>query len=429
MVLLTGQPILNREEYIFDEKGEKRWLLTSKLPLRDKEGRTIGLVGTGRDITERKRAEDQLRKLSLAVEQSPTSIVMTDIRGNIEYVNPKFTQITGYTMEEALGKNPRILKSGTTSIDEYKRMWETITAGKAWRGEFHNKKKNGELFWEMASISPVKNQDNVIINFVAVKEDIMERKHAEEALRHAQKLESIGTLAGGIAHDFNNLLNAILGQSTLAINKISKESPAKDHIEKSIKAAERAADLTKHLLAYSGKGKFVTEEIDLNRLVEENIQMLEVSIPKTVQLLFNLDSPSPHIQGDVGQIQQVIMNLIINAGEAIAPNPGSITVHSGQIALSENDLEYWKYTNTPLPPGNYASLQVNDTGHGIKPEVLTRIFDPFFTTKFTGRGLGLAAVLGIVRGHHGGLRIESQAGKGTKFEIILPVGGHSHNDR
>jgi PAS domain S-box-containing protein len=420
-VLQSGEALLDREEYVFNEKGEKRWLLTSKLPLRDKKGRTIGLVGIGRDITERKRGEEELRKLSLAVEQSPTSIVITDIHGKIEYVNPKFTQVTGYTMEEVRGKNPNILKSGETSNEEYKNMWETISAGKAWRGEFRNKKKNGEFFWEMASISPVKNQENVIVNFVAVKEDITERKQVEEALRNAQKLESIGTLAGGIAHDFNNLLNAILGQSTLALNKLSNENPAKDHIEKSMKAAERAADLTRHLLAYSGKGKFITEEMDLNRLVKENIQILELSVPKTAQLMFELGAPSPHIQGDVGQIQQVIMNLIINAGEAITPNPGTITVQSGRADLTENDAEYWKYTNAPLQPGKYALLRVSDTGHGIKPDVLLRIFDPFFTTKFTGRGLGLAAVLGIVRGHRGGLRIESREGKGTTFEVVFPL--------
>ena len=420
-VLKSGKPLLEREEYVFDEKGQKRWLLTSKLPLRDKEGRTVGLVGIGRDITERKLAIEELRKLSLAIEQNPTTIVITDIYGKIEYVNPKFTQVTGYTLEEVRGKNPSILKSGETSADEYRKMWETITAGKAWRGEFRNKKKNGEFFWELASISPVKNQENVIVNFVAVKEDITERKEVEEALRQSQKLESIGTLAGGIAHDFNNLINAILGQSTLAMNKLSNENPAKDHIEKSIKAAERAADLTRHLLAYSGKGKFITEEIDLNRLVKENIQILEVSVPKTAQLLFELGTPSPHIQGDVGQIQQVIMNLIINAGEAIAANPGYITVQSAQVELTENDSEYWKYTNAPLQRGRYALLRVSDTGHGIKPEVLARIFDPFFTTKFTGRGLGLAAVLGIVRGHHGGLRIESSEGRGTTFEVAFPL--------
>ena len=420
-VLQSGKPLLSREEYFFDEHGQKRWILTSKLPLRDKEGCIVGLVGIGRDITERRRDEEELRKLSLAIEQNPTSIVITDIKGNIEYINPKFTQVTGYTLEEVRGKNSSILKSGETSADEYRNMWETITAGKAWRGEFRNKKKNGEFFWELASISPVKNQENVIVNFVAVKEDITDRKKVEEALRQAQKLESIGTLAGGIAHDFNNLLNAILGQSTLAMNKLSNENPAKDHIEKSIKAAERAADLTRHLLAYSGKGKFITEELDLNRLVKENIQILEVSVPKTAQLLFQLGDPSPHIQGDVGQIQQVIMNLIINAGEAIAPNPGTITVQSSQVELTENDKEYWKYTNAPLQRGKYALLRVSDTGHGIKPDVLLRIFDPFFTTKFTGRGLGLAAVLGIVRGHHGGLRIESTEGRGTTFEVVFPL--------
>ena len=420
-VLLTGQAVLNREEFILDEKGEKRWLLTSKLPLKDVEGRIIGLAGIGHDNTEHRRAEDQLRKLSLAIEQSQASVIITDIRGTIEYVNPKFTQVTGYTLEDVLGKNPRILKSGETSDEQYRKMWETISAGKAWRGEFHNRKKNGELFWEMASISPVKDQDNLIINFVAVKEDITERKQVDEALRNAQKLESIGTLAGGIAHDFNNLLNAILGQSTLAINKLPKENPAKSHIEKTIKAAERAADLTRHLLAYSGKGKFITEEIDVNRLVNENVQILEISVPKSVRLRYDLCVPSPHIKGDVAQIQQVIMNLIINAGEAITPNPGIITVRSRCIGLSENDIAYWKYTNTPLVAGTYASLQVIDTGQGMKPEVLARIFDPFFTTKFTGRGLGLAAVLGIVRGHNGGLRIESKEGKGTEFEVVFPL--------
>ena len=381
----------------------------------------LNLFSIIHDITERKEAEDQLRKLSLAVEQSPASIVITDTQGKIEYVNPKFTRVTGYTMEEVRGKKPSILKSGETSQEEYRKLWETITSGKEWRGEFHNRKKNGELFWEIASISPVKDKDNVVTNFLAVKEDITDRKRAEEALRHAQKLESIGTLAGGIAHDFNNLLNAIMGQSSLALGRLPKESPAGNNIAKSLKAAERAADLTRQLLAYSGKGKFLSDRFDLNRLVEENAQLLELSVPKNTQLRYQLDSSVLCIYGDIGQIQQVVMNLIINAGESFGQHPGYITVHTRRIDITQNDGEYWNYTNNPLPPGAYASLQVSDTGQGIKPELLARIFDPFFTTKFTGRGLGLAAVLGIIRGHHGGIRIQSEAGKGTDFEVVFPL--------
>jgi two-component system, cell cycle sensor histidine kinase and response regulator CckA len=372
------------------------------------------------DITERREAEKQLRKLSLAIEQSPASIVITDTQGNIEYINPKYTQVTGYTMDEVLGKKPSILKSGETSQEEYRRLWQTIMAGNDWRGEFHNKKKNGELFWEIASISPVKDQNGVITNFLAVKEDITDRKRSEEALRHAQKLESIGTLAGGIAHDFNNLLNAIMGQSSLALGRLPKESPAGDNIAKALKAAERAADLTRQLLAYSGKGKFLTDDFDLNRLVEENAQLLEVSIPKSAHLRYDLDRSALCMRGDIGQVQQVVMNLIINAGEALGTHSGFITVRTRHIEINTNGKEYCKYTNISLPPGPYISFQVSDTGHGIKPDLLARIFDPFFTTKFTGRGLGLAAVLGIIRGHHGGVRIQSESGKGTEFEVIFP---------
>jgi CheY-like chemotaxis protein len=216
-----------------------------------------------------------------------------------------------------------------------------------------------------------------------------------------------------------------MGQSSLALHKLPKESPAVNNITKAINASEHAADLTRQLLAYSGRGKFINAEIDLNSLVKENVQMLEVSVPKTTQLQYALGSSSPRIIGDVGQIQQVIMNLIINAGEAMGPNPGYIILRTDQVELRENDTGYWKYTNIPLAPGSYAKIQVRDTGSGISQETLTRIFDPFFTTKFTGRGLGLAAVLGIIKGHKGGLRIESEEGKGTLFEVVLPIANSS----
>ena len=539
-VLQSGEPILNSEEFTYDRDGEKRWFLTSKFPLRDEQGRIIGLAGIGRDITERKRSieelresearfrqlaeaaaeaivftdegiivdgnarlaamigcgleglvgnpiadvvapesrpaflarlraddeavtelslvrgdgkqfpvearsqrmtwngrtirvvafldisqrkktEDRLRILSLALEQSPASIIITDTSGTIEYVNPKFTQVTGYRLEEVVGKKPSILKSGETPREEYQRLWKAITSGKEWRGELHNRKKNGELFWELAIICPVKDEHDTVTHFLAVKEDITERKSAEEALRQAQKLESIGTLAGGIAHDFNNLLNAMMGQSSLALSKLPKESAAGNNIAKALKAAERASDLTRQLLAYSGKGKFLTEVLDLNRLVEENAQLLELSLPKTTKLRFHLDPSRLFINGDASQIQQVIMNLLINAGEAMGSTPGHITILTRHLDLLEKDSEYWKYTHNPLPAGRYTALQVNDTGEGMSAEVLARIFDPFFTTKFTGRGLGLAAVLGIIKGHHGGIRIRSREGVGTDFEIVFPA--------
>jgi len=398
--------------------GENRFVEVHSSPISI--GGKQRLFSIIHDITERKKAEEQLRKLSVAVEQSPVSIIITDTKGCIEYVNPKFTEVTGYANDEVLGKKPSILKSGETPDKEYKHLWDTISSGKEWRGELHNKKKNGELFWEIASISPVRDENNAITNYLAVKEDITERKRAEEALRHAQKLEGIGTLAGGIAHDFNNLLNAIIGQSSLALGRLPKESPAEGNISKALKAAERAADLTRQLLAYSGKGKFLSEDFDLNKLVEENAQLLEVSVPKSSHLRYDLDTSVLCMRGDMGQIQQVVMNLIINAGEALGTKAGHITVCTRRIEITERDSEYWKYTNNPLPPGAYVSFQVNDSGHGISSQVMARIFDPFFTTKFTGRGLGLAAVLGIIKGHHGGIRISSEKGKGSEFEVIFP---------
>jgi nitrogen-specific signal transduction histidine kinase len=251
--------------------------------------------------------------------------------------------------------------------------------------------------------------------------DITERKQAEEALARAQKTESLGVMAGGVAHDFNNLLVAMLGQTSLALAKLPPESAAREPIEKAVRAAHRAADLTRQLLAYSGRGHFSVQPLRLNALIGENLGLLEVAIPKHVRLDAELADSLPMIRADAGQMQQVLMNLIINAAEAIGTRPGAVTIRTSVGDVTPTDRHTWHQAGEPLPAGPYVVLQVSDDGCGMDAETLARIFDPFFSTKFTGRGLGLAAVLGIVSGHHGGLRVESTPGAGTTFQLAFPV--------
>jgi PAS domain S-box-containing protein len=248
-----------------------------------------------------------------------------------------------------------------------------------------------------------------------------QRKQAEEALRQSQKLESLGVLAGGVAHDFNNLLVAMLGQTSLALEQLPTDSAPRAHIEKAVGAARRAADLTRQLLAYSGRGQFQILPVNLNTLIQENLHLFEVAIPKNVHLVSDLAESLPVIEGDVGQMQQIVMNLIINAAEAIGRNPGTVRVTTDTYYITPADVQVWKYVGSPLTSGLYTTLSVRDNGAGMDTATLSRVFDPFFTTKITGRGLGLAAVLGIVRSHKGGLRVESEPGTGTAFTLYFPV--------
>ncbi|GAM11143.1 blue-light-activated protein [Geobacter sp. OR-1] len=249
-----------------------------------------------------------------------------------------------------------------------------------------------------------------------------EKKKIEEQMLHAQKLESMGVLAGGIAHDFNNILTAIIGNADLALMRLNPESPVLENLHRIEKAAGRASDLAKQMLAYSGKGRFVIESIDMNRLVEEMLHMLEVSISKKAVLKLNLHQPLPTVEADATQIRQVIMNLVINASEAIGEKSGIIAITSGCMECDRNYLkDVWLDDN--LSDGLYVSLEIADTGCGMNKDTFSKIFDPFFTTKFTGRGLGMAAVLGIVRGHKGAIKVYSEPGKGSSFKILLPAGG------
>ena len=347
-------------------------------------------------------------------------VAVTDARGRITYVNDKFCVISQYEREELLGKDHRLINSGHHPRHFMEQLWKTILAGKVWKGEIRNRAKDGSFYWVDTTIVPFLGEDGKPVQFVAIRADITQRKEAEDALRQSQKLESLGVLAGGIAHDFNNLLTTILGNANLGAMALPPESPAQPYLDQIEKATLRAADLTRQLLAYAGKGRLQVLEVDLNRLVVEMTQLLAVSISKKAVVRYDLAPSLPSISADPSQMQQLVMNLVTNASEAIGEEvSGLITVRTG-VQVVDEAYSMGLLPALPLAPGTYVTLEVSDTGCGMAPEVRERIFDPFFTTKFTGRGLGLSAMLGILRGHHGSLKVYSEPGRGSAFKLFLP---------
>jgi PAS domain S-box-containing protein len=495
-------------------------------------GRSL-LLSVWRDVTERRHAEAQLRKLSRAVEQSPASIVITNLAAEIEYVNPEFTRLTGYSLDEVCGKNPRLLQSGQTPREEYRRLWDTITHGGEWRGEFRNRKKNGELFWEFATISPIVDEAGKATHYLAVKEDVTERKRAEDTLRRqaslidqtydailawewdgaitfwnrgaeqiygfsrkealgkpprpllnttcpdgydsillalehnsrwegnvqqytrdgrriqlesrmvlvreggrafvlevnrdvtqrqmledqlrqAQKMEAVGRLAGGVAHDFNNLLGVILGYSGLLL-ETTEDGPARKKLDEIRKAGQRAAGLTRQLLAFSRKQVLEPRVVCLNSLIADMEKMLHRLIGEDVHLETILDPALGQVRVDPGQIEQVIMNLAVNARDAL-PNGGKITIETSNAGLDEVHARQ----HVGMRPGSYVVIAVSDNGTGMDQETQAHIFEPFFTTKKEGTGLGLATVYGIVKQSGGNIWVYSEPAKGSAFKIYLP---------
>ncbi|GLH74237.1 hypothetical protein GETHLI_27390 [Geothrix limicola] len=377
----------------------------------DKHSRPLSRVAKAiRELEDFKRALDE-----------HAIVAVTDARGRITYVNEKFCAISKYSREELLGQDHRIINSGYHPKAFMTLLWRTILSGKVWKGEIQNRAKDGSFYWVDTTIVPFLGEDGKPVQFVAIRADITQRKEAEEALRQSQKLESLGVLSGGIAHDFNNLLTTILGNANLGAMRLPPESPAQPFLQQIEQATLRAADLTRQLLAYAGKGRLQVIEVNLNRLVLEMTQLLTVSISKKAVVRYDLAPELPAITADPSQVQQLVMNLVTNASEAIGDeNSGLITVRTGVQTVDEAYAAGLLPT-LPLASGSYVTLEVSDTGCGMTPEVRERIFDPFFTTKFTGRGLGLSAMLGILRSHHGSLKVYSEPGHGSVFKLFLPA--------
>ena len=376
------------------------------------------------DQTERKRAEEELRTFSRLVEQSPVSVLVTDPAWRIEYANPKFCEVTGYSFAEVIGRYPRLLESGLTPPEVYEEIERAISTVGIWRGEFCNRRKDGELFWEDASICSIRDGEGRVTHLLAVKEDITARKQAAAVLQktreqflQSQKLEAIGQLAGGVAHDFNNLLSVIRGYTEILLTRIPSEDAAHRTLETIRHAADRAAGLTHQLLAFSRRQVLEPKVVDLGVLLADMGDMLRRLIGEDVDLIVTRPAELAPIRIDPGQFEQVVLNLAVNSRDAM-PAGGTL-----RLELSETELdERHARDGATIVPGRYVLLSVGDTGCGMTAQVRARIFEPFYTTKERGRGsgLGLSTVYGIVKQSEGYVWADSAPGQGTTFRIYLP---------
>jgi two-component system, cell cycle sensor histidine kinase and response regulator CckA len=386
------------------------------------------------DITGRRLMESQLLESEshyrLLTEEVSDVVWKTDREHRVTYISPADLRLRGFRADEVIGCTADEMMS-----DEGKRAFSKIVRQRrdseltgAPSGtlcfEIQQRCKNGTAIWTEIISTPERGADGAITGYHGISREITGRKQAArltQQLMQAQKAESLGVLAGGVAHDFNNILMAIFGNADLALFHLDQDSPVAEHLRRGQQAAARAAGLTKQMLAYSGKGKFIIEELDLRRLLEDSLQLLASSVSKKAALRVNLPEQLPAVVADASQLSQVITNLVVNASEAIGEAGGMISIAAHALECSRSCLQEIWYAEG-LAEGRYVCLEVADTGCGMDQETVARLFDPFFSTKFTGRGLGMSAVQGIVKGHKGVIRVVSEPGAGTTVQVLLPAG-------
>jgi PAS domain S-box-containing protein len=384
------------------------------------------LAQTNRELEEANRRLREALEVTRAItENTAEALFLTGSDGRVTFSNPAATRMFGYTAEEFAGQSlhdkiHHRRSDGSPFPAAECSLAKTLAAGGTLTAhEDVFIRKDGVPLHVVCSVAAISEEGHARGAVLAVH-DVSERKRAEERLRQSQKLESIGLLAGGIAHDFNNLLVGVIGSASLAQDLVPPGHPTVELLERIVKAGEQAAHLTRQMLAYSGKGQFLIEPVDLSAVVRETSELIKPSLSPRVVLHLNLTEDLPPIQADRSQIQQVFMNLAINAAEAIGDKAGLVAVRTGAQAIDERYIRD-ELEGAEIEPGSFVYLEVRDTGCGMDAATRAKIFDPFFTTKFTGRGLGLAAVAGIVRGHKGAVSVSSAPGKGSRFLVLFRV--------
>ncbi|MHB1184964.1 MAG: hybrid sensor histidine kinase/response regulator [Desulfobulbia bacterium] len=415
----------------FQALQDNEYIRYEDLPLETQEGQSIAVEFVSnvylvdhskviqcniRDITAQKRAKAERTRLMAAIEQVGEGIFVTDAQGTIQFVNPAFKRMTGYSGEEAVGQNLRILESGEQDELFYRNLWETVSGGTTWSGRIVNKRKDGALYTEETTISPVRDALGQIVNYVGVGRDITDHLRLAAQFQHAQKMEAVGLLAGGVAHDYNNMLTVILGYAELAQRKVDPAQSLYGDLEEIIKAGKRSTGITRQLLTFARKQTITPVVLDLNKAVTNMLNMLRRLIGEGIDLVWLPGKELALIKMDPVQVDQMLANLCLNARDAIA-DVGKITIETGNVVFDEA----YCADHVGFVAGEYVLLAVSDNGCGMDKETLDQIFEPFFTSKAVGQGtgLGLSMVYGIVKQNHGFINVYSEPGKGTTFRIYL----------
>jgi PAS domain S-box-containing protein len=417
-VLASGEPT-EKEGWITGADGREVYLNTLKMPYLESAAGSTGMIGIGRDLTKRIRMEQEMKRLAVAVEQSTESIMISDVAGIILYVNAAFEAAAGYAASEVLGKTPHLLMSEQHDEEFFRKLWGTISSGSKWEGRITNRKKDGSLFVEEAIIYPITDDQDQIVNYVAISRDITQEMAIEKQLRQTQKMNAIGELAGGVSHDFNNILTAILGYVALCMNAVGEDSKTYGYLKEIVKAGDRATKLVRQILTFSRQEEQHFQPVALQPVIEDSLGMIRTTIKPGISIETDVAEQCGPILGDTTQVQQIMVNLCTNAVHALADGKGKLVVSLRQVELlGRKDGE--RVVN--LDPGLYACITVSDTGCGMAPEVMERIFEPYYTTKKKGEGtgFGLSIVHGIVQKHRGHISVESKLGEGTTFTLYLP---------